>query len=83
VPPVYYRSIPGWIETTLRDHPGIILAIERHDAGAARKRMEEHVLRGGRLVVEVFNRRLKETTLPSKRKLAANLSADAAAQSAE
>lgn len=82
VPPVYYRSIPGWIETTLRDHPGIILAIEKHDSGAARKRMEEHVLRGGRLVVEVFDRRLKETTLPSKRKLAAELSADAHARSA-
>jgi DNA-binding GntR family transcriptional regulator len=82
VPAVYYRSIPGWIETTLRDHPRIILAIERRDSSAAKKRMEEHVLRGGRLVVEMFDRRVNEITLPNKRSMAGKLTGLGAAQSA-
>jgi DNA-binding GntR family transcriptional regulator len=55
VPPSFYQSIPGWIETTLEDHPLIIDALERRDAAASKRLMERHVLRGGQLVVDALN----------------------------
>ena len=57
VPASFYRSIPGWIQTTIDDHPLIIDALGRRDSNASRKLMEEHVLRGGRLVIDAFTRR--------------------------
>jgi DNA-binding GntR family transcriptional regulator len=49
VPRDYYRTVPGWAETTLHDHDAIIDRIAARDGAAARRLMEEHVIRGGRL----------------------------------
>jgi len=54
VPGSFYRSIPGWIDTTLEDHPAIIEALRAHDALTSRSLLEAHVRRGGRLVVDAF-----------------------------
>jgi DNA-binding GntR family transcriptional regulator len=55
VPPSFYQSVPGWVETTLEDHPLILDALERRDPISSRHLMEQHVLRGGRLVVNALN----------------------------
>lgn len=51
VPRHFYEAIPGWVETTLADHPAIIDALRRRDAADAGKLMETHVLKAGRLVL--------------------------------
>src|SRR5258705_4258944 len=51
VPSHVYTLIPGWVETSLRDHPPLIEALERGDGAEARRRMEEHVRRAGELVL--------------------------------
>ena len=51
VPSHFYVLIPGWVETSLRDHPLLIQALERGDGAEARRRMEEHVRRAGELVL--------------------------------
>jgi DNA-binding GntR family transcriptional regulator len=52
VPRHFYLTIPRWAEATLNDHPPIMDALARHDGATARKLMEEHITRAGRLVVE-------------------------------
>ncbi len=59
VPPSFYQSIPGWVDTSLEDHPLIIEALGRRDPVATREAMEQHVLRGGRLVLAALDRRLE------------------------
>jgi len=51
VPRHFFEAIPGWVETTLADHPAIIAALRRRDAADAGKLMETHVLKAGRLVL--------------------------------
>jgi DNA-binding GntR family transcriptional regulator len=51
VPRHFYESIPGWLETTVHDHPELIAALESHDAATARQIAERHVARAGELVV--------------------------------
>ncbi|HLJ61124.1 MAG TPA: GntR family transcriptional regulator [bacterium] len=51
VPRHFYEAIPGWVETTLADHPAIIDALRRRDAADAGTLMETHVLKAGRLVL--------------------------------
>jgi DNA-binding GntR family transcriptional regulator len=51
VPRHFYESIPGWLETTVHDHPELIAALEAHDAATAREITERHVAQAGELVV--------------------------------
>jgi DNA-binding GntR family transcriptional regulator len=44
-----FESVPGILESALSDHPGIIDAIERHDAAKSEALMEAHFLRGSDL----------------------------------
>lgn len=57
IPSRYYVTTPGWVETSLSDHPGIIEALESGDAVRAEGEMSAHVLHGGELVV----RRMRAT----------------------
>lgn len=52
VPRHFYHQIPGWVEATRSDHPGIIDALRRHDAAEARRLVERHTLEAGRLVTD-------------------------------
>jgi DNA-binding GntR family transcriptional regulator len=51
VPRHFYESIPGWVKTTLADHPAIIDAFKRRDRRDARALMEAHVQKAGNLVM--------------------------------
>ena len=51
VPRHFYEAIPGWIDTTVGDHPGIIEALSRHDAARARGLVSDHVAKAGDLVI--------------------------------
>ena len=46
-PSRFYASIPGWPETTVTDHSGLLEAIKAGDAEKARKEMIEHVRHAG------------------------------------
>lgn len=45
-----FESIPGTLESALKDHPRIIEAIAAHDSEQARRLMEEHFAQGASLV---------------------------------
>jgi DNA-binding GntR family transcriptional regulator len=51
VPRHFYESIPGWLDTTLHDHPEIIAALAAHDVDRAREISARHVAQAGELVV--------------------------------
>ena len=51
VPRHVYERVPGLTNLTITDHPAIIVALENHDAGRARERVSDHVLRAGEQVV--------------------------------
>jgi DNA-binding GntR family transcriptional regulator len=56
VPRQFYEAIPGWMETTVHDHPQIIAALEQRKAGQSRRLMTEHVSLAGELVVSELER---------------------------
>jgi DNA-binding GntR family transcriptional regulator len=58
VPRRFYETVPGWVATTVDDHPGILKALENRNGVLARRLMEEHVLRGGRHVIDQFKQQL-------------------------
>lgn len=64
VPRKLYEVIPGWLEATVTDHRPILSALRNHDALLAGTLMEEHILNGGRLVVNELDTR-GVTTLDS------------------
>lgn len=43
----FYASIEGWPEMTVKDHTGILKAIESGDPEQARREMSEHIIRAG------------------------------------
>jgi DNA-binding GntR family transcriptional regulator len=43
----FYPSIPGWPQTTVGDHEGILGALIARDAEQARTRMSQHIVRAG------------------------------------
>lgn len=51
VPRHFYETIPGWVETTVHDHPDIIEALESRDPATARMVVERHVAQAGEQVV--------------------------------
>jgi DNA-binding GntR family transcriptional regulator len=51
VPRHFYESIPGWIQASVDDHPGIIAALEERDGSRARELTAAHVLHAGELAV--------------------------------
>lgn len=57
VPRHFYESIPGWLDTTVNDHPQIIDALERRDGALARRLVEKHVLSAGELIVSHLDQR--------------------------
>jgi DNA-binding GntR family transcriptional regulator len=61
VPRHFYENIPGWIETSIHDHPLMLEAFERRASGKARQLMERHVQRAGELVLANLARRGRET----------------------
>ena len=52
VPRRFYETVPGWMELTRDRHDAIVDALEARDKAAARRKMEQHVLEAGRMVVE-------------------------------
>jgi len=50
VPRHFYETIPGWVETTVHDHPDIIAALESRDPAKAREIVERHVAQAGEQV---------------------------------
>lgn len=52
VPRRFYGAIPGYLETAVADHPGIIEALERRDTAEARLSMEQHVARVGARILD-------------------------------
>jgi DNA-binding GntR family transcriptional regulator len=57
VPRHFYESIPGWLDTTVSDHPQIIEALEQRDGALARRLVEQHVLSAGELIVSHLDQR--------------------------
>lgn len=51
VPRHFYEAIPGWLDTTVGDHPGIIDALADRDAARARELVSDHVAKAGELVI--------------------------------
>ncbi|HYM49869.1 MAG TPA: GntR family transcriptional regulator [Candidatus Limnocylindrales bacterium] len=51
VPRIFYATIAGWNEASLRDHAAIIDAIRDRDADAARRAMAQHIQHVGDLLV--------------------------------
>ena len=51
VPRHFYEAIPGWVETTVHDHPDIIEALASRDPARAREVVERHVAQAGEQVV--------------------------------
>ncbi len=50
IPDDLYRTVPGWLEGSLNDHPKIIDALEAGDRPRARKLMESHLAQGAELI---------------------------------
>lgn len=70
VPRHFYGAIPGYLETAVADHPGIIEALARRDAPGARLAMEQHVARvGGR----IFENLARNAELGATRKPAGSI----------
>lgn len=57
VPRSFYATAAGWSELSLTEHPAILKALARHDSKLAGELMKRHVLNGGQVVVDAFNRR--------------------------
>ncbi|SRR6266508_298496 len=50
IPDDLYRTVPGWLEGSLRDHPKIIDALDARDRSRARSLMESHLFQGAELI---------------------------------
>ncbi|WP_162181197.1 GntR family transcriptional regulator [Rhodococcus wratislaviensis] len=57
-PQSFYADIKGWSQTTIDDHAGLLEAIRRHDAQAARSEMFDHVHRSGEQLARHIDERL-------------------------
>ncbi|MDQ1545702.1 MAG: hypothetical protein QOH69_606 [Actinomycetota bacterium] len=55
VPRDFYSTIPGWPETTLHDHAGLLESIRRHDSDNARDLMRAHIESAGVLLAAHFD----------------------------
>jgi DNA-binding GntR family transcriptional regulator len=51
----FYASIPGWAQTTIEDHDGILKALLARDADQARALMSAHLIKAGDLLAEHFD----------------------------
>lgn len=51
VPRRFYAIIPGWVEATIRDHQGIIQALNNSDSKGAQVQMDEHIRHAGKLLM--------------------------------
>ena len=71
VPRSYYQFIPAWPAIALRDHRGILEALSRRDGTAARAITQDHVRRGGELLLDYLDERgfwTSETTKATHRR---------------
>jgi DNA-binding GntR family transcriptional regulator len=57
VPRHFYESIPGWLDTTVTDHPRILEALEQRDGARARQLVEHHVRSAGELILSHLDQR--------------------------
>ena len=57
LPNRFYAGIEGQVSETQGDHPQLIEVLERGDAEAARKLMEEHILKGGDALIASLEER--------------------------
>jgi DNA-binding GntR family transcriptional regulator len=57
IPASFYSSIEGWPEATVEDHSKILAAVVKGDAEAARRSMQEHLVRAGELLAKQFETR--------------------------
>jgi DNA-binding GntR family transcriptional regulator len=55
VPRDFYSTIPGWPETTLHDHAGLLDGIRQHDGERARALMQAHIESSGVLLAAHFD----------------------------
>jgi len=60
VPRAFYAQIPGWPDTTIRDHTEIMEAMIKGDAEAARQTMGQHIRNSGEELAEYFEKRQTE-----------------------
>lgn len=54
----FYASIPGWPETTVHDHNGLLDAIRAGDTEKARKEMSDHVRHAGEQLADHIDERI-------------------------
>jgi DNA-binding GntR family transcriptional regulator len=57
VPRTFYGSIPGWQDTSLRDHGAILRSIDEGRPDDARDLMRAHIQRAGALLAEHYDAR--------------------------
>lgn len=57
VPRLFYATIDGWHDASLRDHSAIIDALRRNDGAAARTAMTSHIQHAGRLLISHLEQR--------------------------
>lgn len=55
IPRHFYKSIEGWLEGTVGDHPAILAALEGRDPTRAKRLMESHTLHARQLVVDYLD----------------------------
>jgi DNA-binding GntR family transcriptional regulator len=55
VPPRFFE-IPGWVDSSIAEHPSIISALETRDGDLARRLTISHFIHGGDLVIAEFHR---------------------------
>lgn len=70
VPRSYYQFIPTWPEISRRDHQSLVEALTRRDGPAARAIAQDHVRRGGDLLLDYLDGRgfwRSETGRPKRR----------------
>ena len=83
-PQRFYADIEGWPQTTIDDHAGLVEAIRRHDARAAREEMADHIRRAGEQLAQHVDDRLAgatggESASPRPPEIVPNMNAEAQA----
>ena len=57
LPNRFYAEIEGQVEATTDDHPMILEALRERNPKKARRRMEQHIVRGGDNLIEMLEHR--------------------------
>lgn len=54
IPRTFYSSVGGWVEASVHDHDGILIAFREKDSQKGRDAMSEHMINAGKLLAQNF-----------------------------